>query len=102
MFDVFCVLSILLHIIVPWRQTGYLEFGPSTAKELNATAAALRACGVPHQIFSGQEANRRYPNQLKLPPTHKCIYQDEGGILYAHRALMAFQVEIIIIDAFCL
>jgi sarcosine oxidase/L-pipecolate oxidase len=48
---------------------------------------------MPHEVLSGSEANQRYPRQLKLPPTHKCVYEDMGGIIYAQRALLAFQRE---------
>ena len=46
---------------------------------------------VQSEVFSGEEANRRYP-QLKLPADYKCVYDKDGGILLADKALAAFQV----------
>ena len=45
-----------------------------------------------YDIFSGEEANRRYP-QLTLPAKYECVYDKDGGILLADKALAAFQVS---------
>ena len=36
---------------------------------------------------------RRYPNQLRMPPNYRCVYDQDGGILLAAKALEAFQVR---------
>ena len=67
-------------------------FGPGSEPYIMSTMESLRENGISHHTFSGLEANQRYPRQLKLPSTHKCFYEEVGGILYAEKALRAFQV----------
>ena len=67
-------------------------FGQDTEEYIISNIESLRLNGIPHQIFSGSEANQRYPRQLKIPSTHKCIYEEMGGILYAKKSLLTFQV----------
>ena len=52
---------------------------------------------IPHEVFTGHECNLRYSQTLKIPSTYKCVYDDKGGIIYASRALLAFQVAILFI-----
>ena len=49
--------------------------------------------GIEHEVFSGSEANRRYPDQFTLPSDYMCIFEKEGGILLADKALAAIQVS---------
>ena len=84
-------------IVYVHRCTGYIEFGQSDEQKLNDTIESLRVNGTPHEEFTGHEANKRYPQQLKIPPTHKCFYDSMGGLLYASRALLAFQVNSMLI-----
>lgn len=67
-------------------------FGQDTEEYIISNIESLRLNGIPHQIFSGSEANQRYPRQLKIPSMHKCIYEEMGGILYAKKSLLTFQV----------
>lgn len=66
--------------------------GPNDAAAVLSTADSLASSGVAHEVFSGRDANLRYPHQLKLPDTHKCVYEDGGGILNAQKAVLTFQV----------
>ena len=59
---------------------------------IQAYIDSMKGCGVPYEAFSGKEANRRYPHQLKLPDNYSCVFEDDGGILRANRALAALQV----------
>ena len=59
-----------------------------------ATADSLASGGVAHERFTGQEANRRYPHQLRLPNDCQCVFEEGGSILYSQRAVLAFQVQI--------
>ena len=74
------------------RQTGILVFGPDSNTGVAATAESLASGGVAHERFTGQEANRRYPHQLRLPDDYQCVFEEGGGILYSQRAVLAFQV----------
>ena len=67
-------------------------FGPSDSKEVRSVADSLAKNKVPHDVFSGRDANSRYPHQLRLPDDYICVYEDGGGFLNAQKAVMAFQV----------
>ena len=55
-------------------------------------AESLTAVGVTHKLMSGKEANQRYPMQLQLPDDYITIFEGDGGILRANKALAAMQV----------
>ena len=55
-------------------------------------ADSLAAVGVTHKLMSGKEANQRYPMQLQLPDDYIAIFEGDGGILRANKALAAMQV----------
>ena len=54
--------------------------------------SSLAREGIEHEVFSGSEANRRYPDQLTLPRDYKCVFEKDGGILLASKAVGAMQV----------
>ena len=60
--------------------------------EVAEAISSLRSCGVEHEVFSGAEANRRYPQQLRLPPDFRCVMEKDGGILCADKCWAALQV----------
>ena len=74
------------------RRTGVMVFGESNAPYVVTTAESLRQANIAHEVFTGHEAKRRYPHQLKIPDTYMCVREEDGGILYAQRALKAVQV----------
>ena len=74
------------------RKTGCLLFGPDESLGVTNYIKNLASNSIPHEVFSGKEANRRYPHELKLPATTLCALQEDGGILFASKALAAFQV----------
>ena len=55
---------------------------------------SMKVNNVPHQVMSGREANKRYPQQLKLPEDYLCAFEEDGGILRASKAVAALQVWI--------
>ena len=65
------------------RQRGILVFGPDSNTGVAATADSLASGGMAHERFTGQEANRRYPHQLRLPDDYQCVSEEGGGILYS-------------------
>ena len=71
-----------------------MVFGPDDSVSVAETAESLASNGMSYEEFSGEEANKRYPQQLKLPANSKCVYEKDGGILCASKALAAFQVRI--------
>ena len=60
---------------------------------MNSVATSLSTHGVAHQVFSGSEANSRYPQQLNLPENYKCVFEEDGGILRASKAVAALQAR---------
>jgi sarcosine oxidase len=69
------------RLLVP---TGALDFGPEA--ELTAVRSALSAVGVPFTSLSEREAGDRFPT-VSLPTGWGAVYQSDGGILLAERAL---------------
>jgi sarcosine oxidase/L-pipecolate oxidase len=76
-----------------YRKTGILVFGPRKNIAVSSTAHSLASGQVPHEQFSGREANRRYSQQLKLPEDYQCVFEEGGGILNAQKAVLAFQQQ---------
>ena len=72
-------------------KTGVLEFGRRDS--VQPIAESLKAVGnVTYEVMSGKEANQRYPMQLQLPNEYGAIFEGDGGILKANKALAAMQV----------
>ena len=59
---------------------------------MDSVESSLAREGIEHEVFSGSEANRRYPDQLTLPSDYKCVFEKDGGILLASKAMGAMQV----------
>ena len=76
------------------RKTGILVFGEAGSKPVQQYIDTVRECGVSHEVFTGREANRRYPDQLKLPDSYKCVYEHDAGILRASKAVTTLQVAV--------
>ena len=74
------------------RRTGVLVFGEPSAQYIHQTIQSLKMANIPHEILSGAETNLRFPQQMKLPANHICVLEEDGGILYAQKALHAMQV----------
>ena len=70
-------------------------FGPSDNRAVTCVADSLARHNVSHQVFNGHEANKRYPNQFKIPDNYSCVFEEKGGILQAQKAVAAFQVHYI-------
>ena len=68
-------------------------FGPKGNSGVDSIVTSLSTHGVGHEVFSGSEANSRYPQQLKLPDDYSCVFEGGGGILRASKAVFALQVN---------
>ena len=78
-----------------------MVFGPDDSVSVAEIAQSLASNGISYEEFSGEEANKRYPDQLKLPANTKCLYEKDGGILCANKAVAAFQVRMYVRPSFC-
>ena len=70
-----------------------LSIGQNGNPEIQSYIDSLGGCGVNHEVFAGREANRRYPDQLKLPDSYTCVYEHNAGILRASKAVTTLQVS---------
>ena len=68
-------------------QTGGLDFGPAGEAPLEATIAAMRASGLPHELLTPAEANLRFP-QFRLADGFKALYQPDSGFVKASKAVL--------------
>ena len=84
-----------MHVSLSSSRTGILMFGPNEKSGLlEDVVSGLVRHNIEYETFSGSEANRRYPDQLTLPSDYMCIFEKEGGILLADKALAAIQVSV--------
>jgi monomeric sarcosine oxidase len=65
--------------------TGGLDMG----KDLADHVSALRSCGAPCELMTGEKAGRRWPH-LRLPRDEEVLYQPDAGVVLADRAVAAF------------
>ena len=66
-------------------------FGDS---KINSYIESLQQNNIQCEVMKGVEANKRYPNQLKLPDHYICTIDKDAGILRADTALSALQVGV--------
>ncbi|XP_078536205.1 peroxisomal sarcosine oxidase [Lissotriton helveticus] len=72
------------------RQTGLLVIGDEQNAEFQSTWETLGRNQVPHQRYTTEEFQRRFPGVLLQPG--EAVFNDEsGGVLYADKALKAVQ-----------
>ena len=45
------------------------------------------------KLWTGEEANKRFPRQLNVDPSVMCIYEEDGGVLKASVGLRTIQVH---------
>jgi len=76
----------LMHI------TGIVEIGPPGGMVAPGTLAAARAHGLPHEVFDGREAMRRFP-AFRLPADAVAVVQPDGGFLLAEPAVLALSAQ---------
>lgn len=73
------------------QRTGLLLFGPPDDPELRAAIDTCRACALPHELVSGDEANRRWP--LAVGREHVACWDPSGGYLRVRPCLDALAKE---------
>jgi glycine/D-amino acid oxidase-like deaminating enzyme len=65
-----------------FRRTGIVYFGTAEHPELTEVEAALTAVGVPYENHDAETVTTRHPS-LRLKPSERAIFQEEGGFLRA-------------------
>ena len=70
-------------------RTGGLDAGD----QVPANVAALRACGVPHELLDPEEARFRFDVSFE-PGTRRVLHQADAATVRAERAVLAFTEEL--------
>ena len=73
-------------------KTGGLHFGSAASKNLKGVISGFQHLGVKYEELSSAEANKRF-QFFNLPVDHKCVIEEDAGILAASKAVDAFQVR---------
>ncbi len=68
--------------------TGSLDGGLPDGGVFDRALAAARQHGLPHEALSGAQVNERFP-AYNLPPSHRLLFQPEGGFVASERAIVA-------------
>jgi sarcosine oxidase len=80
-----------------FARCGVLWFGHEADGFEARSARVLEAESIPHEWLTPDELVRRWPQVAEDPELHSCLYEPEGGALFARRAcasvVRAFQRE---------
>jgi sarcosine oxidase len=68
--------------------TGSIDASPPDSQIVRGSRASCEEHGLPHEVLSGAEVNRRFPG-YRLPETHLAVLQPEGGYLLSERCIVA-------------
>jgi len=68
------------------ERTGGVDFGDERC--IAELEAAFKKSGVPYEVLSYDEAKKRFP-QFNFRREHKIVFQPDGGVLLADRAIDA-------------
>lgn len=71
-----------------YTRTGGVDFGRANDSSLHATIRSLRETGIPHEVWSAQEARQHFP-QFHFDEDMEVLYQADSGILSASRCVRA-------------
>lgn len=72
--------------------TGRIGLGPKDSPFINETIAQLKEAGFAFERLGHEELRRRYP-KAKYSDKYEAIYEPEGGILRAHKAVQTVQEQ---------
>ena len=76
----------------PCRKSGIVCIGKKGSPEYKLYINAMKANGIPYEILSAQELNCRYPGQFSVPSSCECVFEKDGGVLKATKAVRILQV----------
>ncbi len=68
--------------------TGNWDCGPPGSADLAALERCLEAAELPFERLTAAESNQRFP-QLRLPAESEALFQPDGGVVRASRAVAA-------------
>ncbi len=70
----------LLHV------TGAIDAGIPGSRVLEGSLESCRVHGLPHEVLTAQEVNRRFPG-YQLPDEFRAVFQPDGGFLEPERCI---------------
>jgi len=69
-------------------QTGGLHFGPAHEPDLQGVLTSVDTHALSHELLSGQDLMRRFP-QFRADPGDLAVIEHEAGVLFAERCVQA-------------
>lgn len=69
-------------------ESGLLYFGGADSTNLKDVAESLVQNGVPHEVLTAGDSNRRFPS-IRLAPHEAAIWTEEAGWVHAEHAVRA-------------
>ena len=79
-------------IMLHYRKTGGLQFGPATSKHLKEIIGGFQHYNINYEELSSAEVNEQFL-YFNLPPNYKFVIEEDAGILAASRAVDVIQVD---------
>lgn len=71
-----------------YYRTGSLDAGPPDSEVFRGSRDSAVEHGLPHEVLSGAEVNRRFPG-YRLPGGHAALLQPDGGFIASERSIVA-------------
>ena len=69
-----------------YHRTGGVDFGPAYDHSLRATIKSVEISGINHELFSAEEAQKRFP-QFRFADGFQVLYQPDSGFVAASSAV---------------
>ncbi|KAF2071075.1 hypothetical protein CYY_007612 [Polysphondylium violaceum] len=69
-----------------YQMTGGIDFGPGHLEPIVDLIQNYKKHNIPYELLNKEEAEKKFP-QFKFSPTDVIVYQAEGGVLYASKAV---------------
>ena len=77
-----------------YRKCGALAFKSANDQGLSKHLEVLCESKVSYEVWSADEANCHYSEQLNVPMDQKCIYYRNGGAIEADLSLKTMQIQL--------
>jgi sarcosine oxidase len=76
-----------------WHRTGVLWLAPHGDTYATATRTTLESAGLPVEVLPQEVLRRRFPH-IEAPDVSEALFEPEGGVLTARRAVRALVSEL--------
>ncbi|XP_068641208.1 probable sarcosine oxidase [Aristolochia californica] len=72
-------------------RTPHLDIGPAGNKSLQAVIAGCRSNSIPHRVLDSTQIGDHFSGLFHLPESWIGVYNEQGGVIRATKALSMFQ-----------